>query len=108
MAQFVGLGGGGAIFDPKISPNTSRPSFISCDMTGLYQRQPGSASWVMVDQRELTGSGFGDRPAGTPMGGFSVAFHPQQDMVVGFRRFQGFKSLTPQALGRWSLISRQS
>jgi hypothetical protein len=105
MAQMLGLGGGGAIFDPQIAPMSTRPMFVSCDLTGLYRRDPGASNWVMVDQREVMGSGFGDRPTGIPTAGFSVAFHPTQDVMLAFRRFQGLK--TSVAGGPWQLLANQ-
>ena len=52
----IGLGGGGEMAAPSISPNLDslgRPAamFIACDMGGLYRSTDGGASWRMLDQR---------------------------------------------------------
>lgn len=105
MAQSVGLGGGGAIFDPQIPPITARPTFVSSDMTGLYRRDSAASNWAMVDQRDVMGSGLSDQVTGKPTAGFSVAFHPAQDLVLAFRRHQGLK--TSAAGGPWQALPNQ-
>jgi photosystem II stability/assembly factor-like uncharacterized protein len=47
--ESVGIGGGGGIFNPSISPHDHRLIFVSCDMGGLYRSTDGGASWQMAD-----------------------------------------------------------
>lgn len=49
--QVVGPGGGGAMFNPTISPHDPNTVLISCDMTGSYITQDGGQSWRMFNLR---------------------------------------------------------
>ena len=49
--QVIGPGGGGAMFNPTISPHDPRVALISCDMTGAYITHDGGASWRMFSLR---------------------------------------------------------
>jgi len=42
---FTGAGGGGAMFNPAVSPFNPDYAFVSCDMTGAYVTHNGGASW---------------------------------------------------------------
>lgn len=73
----VGLGGGGAMFRPAISPHDPKLIFVSCDMGGFYRSEDGGRSWRMIDGRQMRGS------PNCP-----VAFHPKDPRVIyayGFR-----------------------
>jgi len=48
---FVGIGGGGALFHPAVSPHDPDLVFVSCDMTGSYVTHNGGASWRMFNLR---------------------------------------------------------
>ena len=74
-------GGGGAIFDPAISPFDSTLMFIACDLTGLYRSTDAGTTWTMLDTRQVTGSNR-----------FSVAFDPiTSGHLVAMHRKQGLK-----------------
>lgn len=45
----VGIGGGGAQFNPAVSPHDSKVVFVSCDMGGSYATCDGGASWRMFN-----------------------------------------------------------
>jgi|KBSMisStaDraftv2_1062788.scaffolds.fasta_scaffold00158_24 photosystem II stability/assembly factor-like uncharacterized protein len=47
----VGPGGGGAMFNPTISPHDPNTVLISCDMTGSYITHDGGQSWRMFNLR---------------------------------------------------------
>jgi len=49
----VGLGGGGGMFAPAISPHDQNLMFVNCDMGGFYRTTDGGKSWRMVDFRML-------------------------------------------------------
>lgn len=49
--QVVGPGGGGAMFNPTISPHNPNTVLISCDMTGSYITHDGGHSWRMFNLR---------------------------------------------------------
>jgi photosystem II stability/assembly factor-like uncharacterized protein len=46
---FIGIGGGGAMFYPTISPHDPNTVFVGCDMTGSYVTYNGGASWRMFN-----------------------------------------------------------
>src|SRR5919204_3564145 len=47
----VGPGGGGAMFNPTISPHDANTVLVSCDMTGSYITHDGGKSWRMFNLR---------------------------------------------------------
>ncbi len=49
--QVIGPGGGGAMFNPAISPHDVNTVLISCDMTGSYLSKDGGKSWRMFNLR---------------------------------------------------------
>src|SRR3954464_6848805 len=49
--QVEGPGGGGAMFNPSISPHDPNTVLISCDMTGSYLTHDGGQSWRMFNLR---------------------------------------------------------
>jgi photosystem II stability/assembly factor-like uncharacterized protein len=46
---FVGLGGGGAMFSPTVSPHNPNRAFVSCDMTGSFATYDGGSFWRMFN-----------------------------------------------------------
>jgi photosystem II stability/assembly factor-like uncharacterized protein len=49
--KVLGPGGGGAMFNPTISPHDTNTVLISCDMTGAYITHDGGQSWRMFNLR---------------------------------------------------------
>jgi photosystem II stability/assembly factor-like uncharacterized protein len=49
--RIIGPGGGGAMFNPTISPHDPNTVLISCDMTGSYITHDGGRSWRMFNLR---------------------------------------------------------
>jgi len=49
--RVIGPGGGGAMFNPTISPHDSQTTLVSCDMTGAYITHDGGRSWRMFNLR---------------------------------------------------------
>src|SRR5262249_21185123 len=45
----LGPGGGGAQFNPTVSPHDPDRVLVSCDMTGAYLTEDGGRSWRMVN-----------------------------------------------------------
>lgn len=45
----VGMGGGGAMFFPAISPHDPKTIFLACDMGGAYVTHDGGDSWRMFN-----------------------------------------------------------
>lgn len=68
--QSVGIGGGGGIFNPSISPHDGNLVFVSCDMGGLYRSTDGARTFRMVD-------GYAVRKLACP-----IVFHPVRPHVV--------------------------
>ena len=52
----LGLGGGGAMFTPAISPVDPNLILLNCDMRGGYRSIDGGRSWELIHYRQLTGS----------------------------------------------------
>lgn len=52
--DFVGPGGGGAMFNPSINPMDSNNVYVSCDMTGSYVTYNGGDNWRMFNLRGMT------------------------------------------------------
>lgn len=52
--RVIGPGGGGAMFNPTISPHDPNTVLISCDMTGSYITHDGGHSWRMFNLRGTT------------------------------------------------------
>lgn len=50
----LGPGGGGAMFNPTISPHDANTVLVSCDMTGSYITHDGGHSWRMFNLRGVT------------------------------------------------------
>ncbi|MEX2230862.1 MAG: hypothetical protein WD824_01780 [Cyclobacteriaceae bacterium] len=48
---FVGYGGGGAMFYPKVSPHNPDLVLVACDMTGSFVTNDGGDSWRMFNLR---------------------------------------------------------
>ncbi|MEW6442083.1 MAG: hypothetical protein AB1640_14195 [bacterium] len=63
--QPVGIGGGGGIYYPSISPHDEKLVFAACDMGGVYRSEDGAQTWSMIDGREI-------RKLNAP-----IAFHPE-------------------------------
>jgi photosystem II stability/assembly factor-like uncharacterized protein len=49
--RVLGPGGGGAMFNPTISPHDPNTVLVSCDMTGAYITHDGGQSWRMFNLR---------------------------------------------------------
>jgi photosystem II stability/assembly factor-like uncharacterized protein len=52
----LGLGGGGALFTPSISPANPDLILLNCDMSGAYRSTDGGGSWEMIPYQQLTSS----------------------------------------------------
>jgi hypothetical protein len=83
----MGLGGGGQLFCPRISPHDPNLVFVACDMSGWYRSdnmflsedRRWDRNWTMLEQRLVRGSIH-----------FSVAFDPDADKrVMGFNSTEG-------------------
>jgi hypothetical protein len=48
----VGMGGGGAMFTPAISPADPARVLLSCDMSGVYRSADGGTSWEMIHYQD--------------------------------------------------------
>lgn len=47
----MGFGGGGATFNPVVSPHDPETVLLSCDMTGSYLTTDGGTSWTIFNLR---------------------------------------------------------
>ncbi len=48
---FAGYGGGGAMFNPAVSPHNPDYAYVACDMTGSFVTYNGGLSWRMFSLR---------------------------------------------------------
>ena len=51
--QSRGMGGGGALFSPSISPHNEQEIFIACDMTDLFHSTTAGRNWEIVHFEEI-------------------------------------------------------
>ncbi|MHC4713548.1 MAG: WD40/YVTN/BNR-like repeat-containing protein, partial [Planctomycetota bacterium] len=49
----VGLGGGGGMYTPAVSPHDPRLMFMTCDMSGVYRSADGGVSWKILPFRQI-------------------------------------------------------
>src|ERR1700688_3656787 len=49
--KIIGPGGGGAMFNPTISPHDPNTVLVSCDMTGSYITHDAGRTWRMFNLR---------------------------------------------------------
>jgi hypothetical protein len=91
----VGLGGGGSMYGPVISPSASQTMFVSCDMTGLYRTIDGGLSWHMLDTRVVQGSTRFTVAYDPTRAGHLLAFHPVQGLQESFDDGLGFGLFQP-------------
>src|SRR5512146_2014671 len=49
--RVIGPGGGGAMFNPTVSPHDTNTVLISCDMSGSYITHDGGKTWRMFNLR---------------------------------------------------------
>ena len=62
--RVIGPGGGGAMFNPTISPHDPNTVLVSCDMTGSYITHDGGRTWRMFNLRGVVNF-FGGCASGT-------------------------------------------
>lgn len=80
----LGMGGGGSMYEPKVSPLSGSDLAVSCDMGGLYRSTDGGAHWTMQDGRLVGGTTR-----------FSVAYDPSQaDHLVANHSVRGLHEWT--------------
>jgi hypothetical protein len=84
-SQTLGLGGGGAMYYPVVSPHDANLMFVACDLTGLYRSENGGSTWRVVDGRQMQGNSQ-----------CSVAFDPrptQAKLVYAYDDFPAYLGL---------------
>lgn len=52
----VGIGGGGGLYTPTVSPHNPQLFMISCDMGGTYISRDAGRTWETLDYRQLSNS----------------------------------------------------
>lgn len=55
--QSRGIGGGGALFAPSISPHNSNEIYMQCDMSEVFHTTTGGANWSEIHFSELISTG---------------------------------------------------
>src|SRR5690606_16638858 len=51
--EIRGIGGGGALFSPAVSPFDAQKIWMACDMTELFFTENGGLSWDFYDFRDF-------------------------------------------------------
>ena len=77
--ESVGIGGGGGIFNPSISPHIPGLIFLSCDMGGFYRSSDGARTFRMID-------GYTVRKVNYP-----AVFHPYDPNIIYVSALGGIK-----------------
>ncbi|MBC8047435.1 MAG: T9SS type A sorting domain-containing protein [Fimbriimonadaceae bacterium] len=49
-----GIGGGGALFSPSISPHNNNEVFVACDMTEVFHTTNAGVNWTTIPFQQLT------------------------------------------------------
>lgn len=80
----LGLGGGGAMYHPVVSPHDSSLMFVACDMSGLYRSTDRGQQWKMLDGRLSQGSARFSVACDPRTPGHILAFHPIQGLRESF------------------------
>lgn len=70
--QPIGISGGGALYNPAVSPFDSRAMLVDSDMGGRYVSADGGATWSILHYSQATASIRGGPPL----------FHPTREGVV--------------------------
>src|SRR6185503_17310918 len=55
----VGIGGGGALFNPSINPANTSEFYVACDMSEYFHSTDFGLSYSQLDWQEISGSGNG-------------------------------------------------
>ena len=51
-----GVGGGGAVYRPSISPHNGNKAFLACDMTPIHQTNDFGKTWSLLPFQQLPGN----------------------------------------------------
>jgi hypothetical protein len=105
VADTIGLGGGGAIYYPSVSPNNTNLMFVACDLTGLYRTANAGMTWSMQDTRLVKGSARFSAVFAPGPSTKALAFHPRRGLMespdagVTWAQFMPTMPLAFQATG---------
>ncbi|MBI3136148.1 MAG: T9SS type A sorting domain-containing protein [Bacteroidetes bacterium] len=55
--QYKGIGGGGALFAPSISPLNAAAIYLQCDMTEVFHTTDAGTTWNQVHYKQLLSTG---------------------------------------------------
>src|SRR5450755_4072301 len=56
IIKAFGLGGGGAMYVPVVSPHNPFLRFVACDFGGLYRSVDAGANWDLLDRHSMHGN----------------------------------------------------
>jgi len=54
--ESVGIGGGGALFSPALSPHSATTMFVACDMSEVFRTTSSGTAWAPVHFTQLQGN----------------------------------------------------
>jgi len=105
----VGLCGGGALYNPAVSPHDPKTLMIESDMGGRYISHDGGASWTLLHQGQITSACRGTPPlfhptvAGTI---YATRGDGAADLLVSRDNGTAWTPFAPEHQPRAGLISR--
>ena len=90
--DFVGIGGGGAMFSPTLSPYNPDIAFVSCDMGGSFITNNGGKSWKQVLEKDqhIGAITFDSRNGRFYACGFNGSAYFSEDGANNWIRIKGY------------------
>ena len=91
-----GIGGGGAMFSPSISPLNDSDMYIACDMGDLFHSKNHGATWDVVDFRQVFSS---------PLAKVCYTNNPKIEYTIGYILNNAYVLKTIDGGVHWNPVS---
>lgn len=87
----VGIGGGGALFSPSISPDNPQDMYIGCDMGGLYHSTDHGSTWKILPFQQIRGGHYSKvNYTNNPLIQYSISYKSGlNDLVTPYKTTDG-------------------
>jgi len=93
--EAVGLSGGGAMFNPVISPTDPKTAIVHCDMSAAYLTADGGASWHMIPTTQLHSNTR-----------CRAAFHPTEAQIIYSPSGQSTLKVSHDGGAHWETLNK--